>query len=406
MTAKKNTRTDGTYLISTDSTHNPKLCARMQKDGRSRLFLDYYFGAKKVVTAAGAVHTKKARKKESLNIYIIESPRTPIEREENRQAIELAQRIRRNKEREMTEAAEGYKYRDRKADILEFMRGYVESYKNKDVRNIKGAYVNFTEFLRGSGVVGEMLRAQQLSAEMVEDFADYLQGKYKGEGPLTKFKSFKKMLRAAVKAGILAKSPAEGITITIDRYTQKKEVLSEEEIIKLSATHYEGENANIRRAFLFAVNTGVRFCDVKGLTFENVDFPNRTLRFEQAKTKGRSAKSGVICFLNDEAFEIVGRQRENSETRKDLIFPLPSANAVNKALKHWTKRAGIEKRITFHCARHTFGTLLVGNGASLTDVSNLMGHSSTQQTEIYLRAVDKRKRAAVDSLPRLNKETL
>jgi hypothetical protein len=44
MAAKKEIRSDNTYLISTDETDNPKLVAKILSDGRESLYLDFYFG--------------------------------------------------------------------------------------------------------------------------------------------------------------------------------------------------------------------------------------------------------------------------------------------------------------------------------------------------------------------------
>lgn len=43
MAAKKEIRSDNTYIISTDDTDNPKLGAKILSDGRESLFLDYYW---------------------------------------------------------------------------------------------------------------------------------------------------------------------------------------------------------------------------------------------------------------------------------------------------------------------------------------------------------------------------
>ena len=45
MAAKKEIRSDNTYMISTDDTDNPKLGAKILSDGRESLFLDYYLGS-------------------------------------------------------------------------------------------------------------------------------------------------------------------------------------------------------------------------------------------------------------------------------------------------------------------------------------------------------------------------
>ncbi len=65
------------------------------------------------------------------------------------------------------------------------------------------------------------------------------------------------------------------------------------------------------------------------------------------------------------------------------------------------KDAGINKHITFHCARHTFATTMLTAGVDLYTVSKLMGHSKISTTEIYAKIVDKLKVEAVDKLDHL-----
>ena len=59
------------------------------------------------------------------------------------------------------------------------------------------------------------------------------------------------------------------------------------------------------------------------LTFADVDYSNKLLRFEQNKTKGHSTKSGVVIPLNDSLLKLIGMPA-NSNSKDDLIFPLPS----------------------------------------------------------------------------------
>ena len=55
----------------------------------------------------------------------------------------------------------------------------------------------------------------------------------------------------------------------------------------------------------------------------------------------------------------------------------------------------------FHCARHSFATNILSNGANIKVVASLLGHSDLRHTEKYVRAVDSLKQAAIDSLPAL-----
>ena len=231
-------------------------------------------------------------------------------------------------------------------------------------------------------------------------FTEYLQHRFNGETPHTLYSRFKKVVKAAVESDVLRKSPCTGVSIRIDKNRLTKDILSLDEIKQLIATHYERENPNIRRAFIFCLYCGIRFCDVKDLTFANVDFSNRLLMFEQNKTKGHSSASSVVIPLNDGLLSLIGKQTK----KNDVIFPLPSHTMCLKALRHWTARAGITKHITWHCARHSFATNILSNGANIKVVANLLGHSDLRHTEKYIRAIDSLKQEAINSLPPLNLE--
>ena len=71
MAAKKEIRSDKTYIISTDNTDNPKLGAKILSDGRESLFLDYYFGYTMVYDEGkDKMVTRKDRKREYLKLYL------------------------------------------------------------------------------------------------------------------------------------------------------------------------------------------------------------------------------------------------------------------------------------------------------------------------------------------------
>ena len=55
--------------------------------------------------------------------------------------------------------------------------------------------------------------------------------------------------------------------------------------------------------------------------------------------------------------------------------------------------------ITFHCARHSFITNIMANGANIKTAASLAGHSTTRHTEKYVHIIDELKQKAVDSLP-------
>lgn len=420
--AKKNLRNNNTYLIEGNSGDNPKLMGRALSDGRDSLYLEFYLGKIPVISENGRTYLKAERRNEKLGLYLWQAPRTPEERRQNKETLDIAKRLRFERGQELLEAGEGYRLKkNREVNMISWMQGYYDRYTKGDKRMIKAACKWFVNYLidpddklipqptwsethkikaeteRDLRMRGLNLKPQQLTKEVVVGFTEYLRRRFRGEGPHTVYARFKKIVKAAVDDEVLRKNPCDGVVIKIDAEVLRKDVLSIDEIRQLAATHYDGENPEIRRAFIFCLYCGLRFCDARDLTFANVDFSNRLLRFEQAKTKGHSSASGVVIPLSDDLLRLIGEG-----DRDERIFRLPSHTMCLKALRHWVKRAGIEKHITWHCARHSFAVNILNNGANIKTVASLLGHSGLKHTEKYTRAVDSLKEAAINSLPKLD----
>lgn len=405
MAQRKNYRADNTYIISTDSTDNPKLGAKILSDGRESLFLDFYLGYDMAISSkTGREYKRVNNKREYLKLYLWQAPRTPMERLQNKETLELAKKIRFERGQELLESVEGYRLRkSRDINFLDYFQSYIDNYTKKDYRMLVVALNRFVDFLNDTPEYSKFankIKPSQITKDMVEAFTEYLQTRSVGEGARSIYARFKKVIKYAIEHDVMIKNPCTGITIKVDGQQLKKEVLSPDEIQQLIATHHEYENPNIRRAFIFCLYCGLRFCDVKDLTFANVDYSNKLLKFEQSKTKGHSANSGVVIPLNNGLLKLIG-EPQRPEDRDGLIFPLPSYEMCSKALKRWVKRAGINKHISWHCARHSFAVNILNNGANIKTVASLLGHSGLKHTEKYTRAIDSLKEAAINSLPEL-----
>lgn len=405
MAQKKDIRSDNTYLISQDTTDNPKLGAKILSDGRESLFLDYYFGYQMVYSEKlDKQVAKKDRKREFLKLYLWQAPRTPLERQQNKEMLELAKKIRFERGQELLESMEGYRLKkERDINFLDYFQAYIDKYTKKDIRMVEIALKRFIDFLNDTPEYkkyAKKIKPEQITKDMVEAFTEYLQGRSVGEGARSIYARFKKVIKYAIEHDAMLKNPCTGITIKVDDQQLRKEVLSPEEMQQLIATHYEHENPNTRRAFIFCLYCGLRFCDVKDLTFANVDYSNKLLKFEQNKTKGHSASSGVVIPLNDGLLRLIG-EPSSPDKRDEVIFPLPSYEMCSKALRRWVKRAGINKHISWHCARHSFAVNILNNGANIKTVASLLGHSGLKHTEKYTRAIDSLKQEAINSLPEL-----
>lgn len=384
------------YLIESG---NPRLLKKPIKDGTEySLYLEYQMGY-------NHDNGTSIRKKESLKLYLMASPRNPEQRQKNKDAIDIAKNIRREREQEFLANREGYRLKKDKAiNFLDYYDAYYNQYNKKDVRMIYIAGSRFRDFLAEYYPLNATyIKPDAITHEMMVKFAEYLQTRSIGEGAKSILQRFKKVVRYAIDQGVMAKDPCKGVVCVVDDMALRKEVLSIEEIQKLVETHYPFEKEDIRRAFLFCLYTGLRFCDVKDLKYSNIDYSNKLLKFEQDKTKGHSSRSWVNTPLNDGLLSLVGKPGEN-QTRDSFIFNLASYESCLKSVKRWVKRAGIDKHISWHCARHSFALNILNNGANVETVRSLLGHSGLKYVERYLRVVDKNKENAINSLPELKME--
>ena len=387
----------------TKVTDNPKLKEKTLSDGQISLYLEYYLGySKQYDEEKDKEAVKIIRKKEFLNLYIWQAPRTPLERQQNKETLELAKKIRFEREQEMKAGKLGYRLEKKdNVNFLDYFQNYIDNYQKKDVRVIMMALAKFKAFLaKKHPVYANFIKPNNLNRDLMLEFVEYLQSICVGEGAHTIFQRFKKVVKYAEEHDVLHKNPCNGITCKIDDQVIKKDILSLEEIENLLNTRYQGENPEIRKAFIFCLYTGIRFCDVVELKFSNVDYSNRLLSFEQNKTSGHSKASNVVIPLNDGLISLIGRP-SSPDNMDEVIFKLPSHTMCLKALRHWTARAGITKHITWHCARHSFAVNILNNGANIKTVASLLGHSGLKHTEKYTRAVDKLKEDATNSLPKL-----
>ena len=82
-----------------------------------------------------------------------------------------------------------------------------------------------------------------------------------------------------------------------------------------------------------------------------------------------------------------GRHRLFSTLEGDRL----RTDYVRHLMARKAKEAGIEKRVSFHCLRHSFASQLVDEGCELLVCQDALGHSRASITDRYLRKVNPKK---------------
>ena len=400
---------------------NPKLMTRTCQDGSMVYYLEYYRGRveENRLDADGNQMYYSSGKMAGKPMYCIKHIRTketlpwhirPDMCKEERDAItRLAKEIRAQREYDYLQSKTGYRPKfNRSTNFIDWCTDYVasETADHKVMVSVLGRFKKFLQtdfpsyYGEGKGIDGAdayFLMADGLNSDLVGKFFKHLQDTSKGNGAASAFRRFKKMCGKAVKADVLQTNPCDEVKVVSSDETTK-EILSVGEIGRLIQTHYTGENPEIRKAFIFSLYTGCRFCDVNEMRYSNIDYQNKTLAFLQQKVKHSSKHSKVTMPLLETLLDMVGTPESNGKQRDEKIFNLPSDTMCLKALRSWTKKAGIEKHITWHCARHTFATLLADGAINENTIAEMLGHSSLEMTKKYTRATNKAKQDAMQGI--------
>lgn len=345
------------------------------KDLTTSLYLDIYHNGK--------------RYKEFLKQCKLVKVVTPLDRTTNKQKKELAKQIRDKRSIELQANEDGVMANhNNKIELKAYFESYISSYNKKDKRNVEGVYNKFLAFANDEKI--NITTLKQLTENIVQDFANYLESVCTGEGASSYFARFKKVLRKAVKDKVILHSPASEITIKRDENI-KKDILTIEEIQILANT--EISNKEVRNAFLFSCVTGLRWVDIKDLQWKHINLDTNVLSKVQAKTDMK-----VEVTLNNTALSLL----PTKEGKNDLIFKLPSHTGALKTLRNWLDKANIEKHITWHCARHSFATNLIYYKTDVLIVSKLLGHNTLKYTQRYTHIANDLKKQATDNLPTIN----
>ena len=145
----------------------------------------------------------------------------------------------------------------------------------------------------------------------------------------------------------------------------------------------------VRDLFIFAVYTGVSYEDMTRLTQKNIVIgidKSLWLHYKRVKTGVR-----VSLPLLEPALEIINRYDtyHKGGKKNQPLFPYVSNQIMNRYLKKVAKLAGVEDRVTYHVARHTFATTItLQHEIPLETVSKMLGHTKITTTQVYARVVD------------------
>jgi integrase/recombinase XerD len=217
-------------------------------------------------------------------------------------------------------------------------------------------------------------------------------GKPYSVGHLQKHVSgLKAFFRFLVKRSYLLQDPAAALEMPRGETRLPRTILTKDEARKILETAVGKGPRELRdRAILETLyGTGIRASELAGLTPQDVDTEERTLRVVLGKgRKGRMVPLTQAAARAIESYLAFGRAKLLRHPSTAWLFVSDWGmqcrdSTLNAMIQNYARQAGVKKHTTCHTFRHSVATHLLKGHADIRHIQALLGHRSLQSTERY-----------------------
>ena len=199
--------------------------------------------------------------------------------------------------------------------------------------------------------------------------------------------------------GLIQRDPAEVLALPrIERYLPEtlNELQVEQFLEKIDTKAVHGLRDRAMIELLYA--SGLRISELASARLENFNFEERVVRVTGKGNKtrlvpvGRKACEAVAAYLSGERPKLL-KPRSGSEIFLSARGTRLTTARIWQIVKKHAKRAGLEQKVYPHLLRHSFATHLLGNGADLRIIQEMLGHADIATTQVYTHVDQQRLKA-------------
>lgn len=246
-------------------------------------------------------------------------------------------------------------------------------------------------------------RFEQIDIQYLQDFEAFLIRKGNTSNSIaTKFSVLRAVYNKAVKHKVFAETENPFKQYNVGRFWKptRKRAITKEDVQRIQSLELPVSTevysiAFARDIFLFSYCVaGINFKDIATLRYG--DIQNGRIYYQRHKT-GKELNSPIL----PQTSEILERYSKPDASSDDYIFPILDRHIhkseqqicnrvhkvighVNANLKRIAEMAGLKVNLTTYVARHTFATVLKRSGVNIAIISESLGHSDLETTQIYL----------------------
>ena len=297
--------------------------------------------------------------------------------------------------------------------LLAMSRAELQAVKESvDRSRAEGTYLNLyysdknlREFIENKGV--QDISIATITESLFEEYRFFLKKQGFAAATINRYLCWlSRLMFRAVSQRIIRCNPFENAKY--EKEDRKIRFLQKGEVMKLMAMKMNDREAEqARLMFVFSCFTGMAISDIENLKYKHIQTAadgQRYIRKERQKTKVE-----FIVPLHPIAEAIISHCRNEQERNEEhltvkekgdsLVFqPHCSRSVMGKNLSIVGKACGIRQRLSYHMARHTFGTMCLSVGIPIESIAKMMGHASISSTQIYAQVTDKKISEDMDRL--------
>ena len=292
-----------------------------------------------------------------------------------------------------------------KAELISVKESVGKSRAEGTYLNLFYSDRNLREFVEDKGV--QDIPISTITEDLIEEYRFFLKKhRLKSSTINNNLCWLSRLMFRAVSRRIIRCNPFENAKY--EKEEHKIRFLQKSDVMKVMAMSMNDKEAELARLiFIFSCFTGLAISDMENLKYKHIQTAvdgQMYIRKERQKTKVEFVvplhpiAEAIINYYRKE----LARNEEQQmmkEKGNSLVFPRGCSRSVmGKNLCIVGKACGISQRLSYHMARHTFGTMCLSAGIPIESIAKMMGHASISSTQIYAQLTDKKISEDMDRL--------
>ena len=279
--------------------------------------------------------------------------------------------------------------------LIERFSSYLKHERDVSPHTCKNYLVDMHQFLnylegrypgisnKGGAYIGKM------DASVVRDFMSKMWNEWSASSMARKLASLRTFFNYCMKQGLIETNPAKEVATPKIPKRVPKFLTVDEVFALLDSAGDEGALGVRDRAILeLLYASGLRVSELVGLNLEDLDLKSHTVRVmgkgrkERIVPVGEKACVALSTYLTKRPL-LTGERGQEKAYFVNRHGGRLTARSIERLIAKYMRRCGVQKTITPHVLRHTFATHLLGAGADMRGIQELLGHSSLSTTQKY-----------------------